>query len=120
MGKRDYFRKGTIEMMALSLLSESDLYGYQIVQAITERSEGAINVQIGSLYPVLYKLLEDGCVSDKEVPAGKRRIRVYYHIEPKGLKMLQELRSEHDAFEHGLAKVLTPYEGAVKEDRPTE
>ena len=120
MGKRDYFRKGTIEMMALSLLAESDLYGYQIVQAITERSEGAINVQIGSLYPVLYKLLEDGCVSDKEVPAGKRRVRVYYHIEPSGLKLLQELRSEHDAFERGLAKVLTPHEVPSKEDRPNE
>lgn len=120
MRKRDYFRKGTIEMMALSLLAESDLYGYQIVQAITERSEGAINVQIGSLYPVLYKLLEDGCVSDKEVPAGKRRVRVYYHIEPSGLKLLQELRSEHEAFEHGLLKVLAVYNPSTKEEKQDE
>ncbi len=53
MGKRDYFRNGTIEMIALSLLSEFDLYSYQLVQTSTERSSGVITIQIGSLYPVI-------------------------------------------------------------------
>jgi hypothetical protein len=51
-GKRDYFQNRTIEIIALSLLSESDLYGYQLVQTISERSDGVITIQIGSLYPV--------------------------------------------------------------------
>lgn len=120
MAKRDYFRKGTIEMMALSLLAESDLYGYQIVQAIIERSEGIINAQIGSVYPVLYKLAEDGYLSDTKVPAGKRRIRIYYHLEERGRELLQELLSEHETFERGLAKVLTPHKFPSQEDLQNE
>ena len=60
MGKRDYFRNGTIEMIALSLLTESDLYGYQLFQAITEKSGGVIDLAEGMLYPVLYRLLDNG------------------------------------------------------------
>ena len=65
MGKRDYFRNGTIEMIALSLLNEADLYGYQLVQTIAERSGGVISIQIGSLYPVLYRLRDEGYISAK-------------------------------------------------------
>ncbi len=120
MGKRDNFRKGTVELMVLCLLSESDLYGYQIVQAIAERSEGIIQVQIGTLYPVLYKLTEEGYITDTEVPAGKRRVRVYYHLEPSGQKLLDDLLSEYLSFEHGLSKVLAAYNPSSKEDKQDE
>lgn len=106
MSKRDNFRKGTVEMMVLALLSESDLYGYQMVQEITKRSEGAIQVQIGTLYPSLYRLIDEGYISSTEVSVGKRRVRVYYHIEPAGKELLKELYSEYQFFERGLSKVL--------------
>ncbi len=77
MGKRDYFRNGTLEMIALSLLSESDLYGYQLVQTISERSGGVITIQIGSLSPVLYRLQDDGYISETQVPIGWRKFCVY-------------------------------------------
>jgi len=109
MGKRDYYRKGTIEMVVLSLLSESDLYGYQIAQAISEKSEGAIKIQMGSLYPVFYKLRDDGFISEQQVPIGNRKFRVYYHIEPSGEKLLQDLILEHNAFEAGLSKIIASY-----------
>lgn len=120
MGKRDNFRKGTVEMMVLALLLESDLYGYQMVQEITERSDGAIQVQIGTLYPALYRLIDEGYISDTEVPAGKRRVRVYYHIEPSGKELLQDLYSEHQAFESGLSKVLESCNYFLKEDHLNE
>ena len=119
MGKRDNFRKGTVEMMVLALLLESDLYGYQIVQKITELSGGAILVQLGTLYPALYRLVDEGYISDTEIPAGKRRIRVYYHIEPSGRELLRELYSDHQAFERGLAKVLESCK-SFKEDELNE
>ena len=120
MGKRDNFRRGTVELMVLCLLSESDLYGYQIVQAIAERSEGAIQVQIGTLYPVLYKLTEEGYITDTEVSVGKRRVRIYYHLEPSGKKLLDDLLSEYLVFEHGLAKVLAAYNPSTREDKQDE
>lgn len=116
MGKRDYFRKGTIEMVVLSLISESDLYGYQIAQAITEQSGGTITIQMGSLYPVLYKLRDDGYISERQVPIGNRKFRVYYHIEQSGIELLQKLILEHDTFEAGLSKIIASHRAVRQED----
>lgn len=67
--------------LILALLDQEDMYGYQIVQEITERSGGAIVTEEGSLYPVLYKLQDQGMLSGEKVLVGKRMTRVYYHLE---------------------------------------
>ena len=92
--------------MVLALLTESDLYGYQIVQTITERSNGIITVQIGSLYPVLYKLRDSGYISETQVPIGRRKFRIYYHLEPSGAELYQELLAEYRVFRAALESVL--------------
>lgn len=56
MANRNSFKKGTIELLLLSILRVEDCYGYQITQKIKEQSEGAITVTEGALYPILYKL----------------------------------------------------------------
>lgn len=119
MGKRDYFRNGTIEMIALSLLRESDLYGYQLVQTIEARSGGVITIQIGSLYPVLYRLRDDGYISETQVPIGRRKFRIYYHIEPSGVALYHELLAEHQSFEAALGKILAAPAAPDKEE-PTD
>ena len=58
MDRRDNFKKGSIEMLALKLLSEKDCYGYELCQLMQERSDNIINVPEGSLYPALYKLAD--------------------------------------------------------------
>ena len=120
MGKRDYFRNGTIEIIALSLLRESDLYGYQLVQTIAERSGGVITIQIGSLYPVLYRLRDEGYISETQVPIGRRKFRIYYHIEPSGVALYQELFAEHQSFEAALQKILAPCTITDKEESTDE
>jgi PadR family transcriptional regulator PadR len=106
MGIRDNFKKGTVEMLVLSLLAESDLYGYQFSSLISERSGGVIDVPEGSLYPMLYRLVDEGFISCTKVPAGRRRILVYYHIEHSGLERLREMVSEYRIFSEGLEKFL--------------
>lgn len=120
MGKRDYFRNGTIEMIALSLLSESDLYGYQLVQTISERSGGVITIQIGSLYPVLYRLRDDGYISETQVPIGRHKFRVYYRIEPSGVALYHELLAEHQAFEAALGNIQSTPADPHKEEPSDE
>lgn len=88
---RDSFNRGAIDLMVLSLLTESDQYGYQLSQAITEKSGGIIDLAEGTLYPVLYRLLDNGYITDKQIQVGKRRKRIYYHLESEGLKYLQEM-----------------------------
>ena len=78
------FQRGVMSLLILSLLDQEDMYGYQIVQEIAARSGGTIVTQEGSLYPVLYKLQDQGMISGEKVLVGKRMTRVYYHLEEAG------------------------------------
>lgn len=91
-----------MSLVALLLLSKGDMYGYQIVQETYNLSNGNIITQEGSLYPVLYKLVEDGYISDRKVKVGKRMTRVYYHIEPSGIAHMNRLLEDYYAISDGI------------------
>ena len=107
MANRNSFKKGTIELLLLSILRVEDCYGYQITQKIKEQSEGAITVTEGALYPILYKLSDKGYVSDYKKLAGKRLMRAYYHLEPAGDEYLDSLLNDYFKVQEGVRKVLT-------------
>ena len=65
--QNNYFR---LEMLVLKILESEDRYGYQIVQDIYAQSDHMIAVKEGTLYPVLYKLQSEGCISSYKVQAG--------------------------------------------------
>ncbi|MCR4936275.1 MAG: PadR family transcriptional regulator [Oscillospiraceae bacterium] len=96
------FRRGLMPLVILSLLKNEDMYGYQLVQETERRSGGAIVTQEGSLYPVLYKLLDGGFISDRRVLVGKRMTRVYYHLEATGKAYLEELTRSYQAITDGM------------------
>ncbi|MBR4425171.1 MAG: PadR family transcriptional regulator [Oscillospiraceae bacterium] len=96
------FRRGLMPLVILSLLKNEDMYGYQLVQETERRSGGAIVTQEGSLYPVLYKLLDGGFISDRRVLVGKRMTRVYYHLEATGKAYLEELTRSYHAITDGM------------------
>ena len=96
------FRRGVMTLVILALLKREDMYGYQLVQQTQQISGGRIITQEGSLYPVLYKLLDQGLISDRRVQVGKRMIRVYYHIEPAGEARLTELIWEYNEITQGI------------------
>lgn len=100
------FRRGMMSLVILSLLQHEDMYGYQLVQQIEERSGGRIVTQEGSLYPVLYKLLDLGFISDRKVKVGKRMNRIYYHLEPTGEKRLGELTREYEEISRGVFMII--------------
>ena len=97
MPEKDHqaFRRGVMGLVLLGLLNREDMYGYQMVQEIERLSGGKLTTQEGSLYPVLYRLEEEGCITFHKVQVGKRMSRVYYHLEPKGQQRLQELTQEY-------------------------
>ena len=100
------FLRGFISLLILALLDQEDMYGYQIVQEITERSGGAIVTEEGSLYPVLYKLQDQGMLSGEKVLVGKRMTRVYYHLEEPGHRRLQELVHEYQVMTRGVFQII--------------
>lgn len=100
------FRRGVISLVILALLKREDMYGYQLVQETARSSGGRLTTQEGSLYPVLYKLLEQGMISDRRVLVGKRMTRVYYHLEPAGEVRLQELKQEYEDMTRGIFQII--------------
>ena len=100
------FRRGVMSRVILALLKREDMYGYQLVQETEKQSGGLLTTQEGSLYPVLYKLLDQGYISDRRVQVGKRMTRVYYHIEPAGEEKLRELIREYEEMTQGVFRII--------------
>lgn len=103
---RSNFKMGTVEMLVLYLLNRQELYGYQITSLLKKLSGGKVIVTESTLYPTLYKLLNKHYISDREVPIGKRRLRVYYHIEDAGRQRLSDLLEDYNEITIGIAQIL--------------
>ena len=107
------FKRGYLPLIILSLLSQEDMYGYQIVQEIVRQSKGKFITQEGSLYPVLYRLLGGEYISSYDVFATKRMRHIYYHLENKGREYLEELQRQFDDMTQGIRFIL-------REETPAE
>ena len=106
MAVSDNLKRGTLELCVLTLLSSSDMYGYEISQTLLTKSNGLYQIQETSLYPTLYRLVEKECITSRTEKVGKRRVRVYYHIEAKGLEYLKCIRKEYLLHAVGVFKIL--------------
>lgn len=104
---RSNFKMGTVEMIVLFLLEKEDLYGYQLSLLIEKLSCGNLTVTESTLYPTLYKLLDNKMISDWEVPVGKRRVRVYYHLEELGKQRLRDLLEDYQQITVGISQILS-------------
>lgn len=88
-----YFKRATSPLVVLRFLSEKPMYGYEITAALKDRSDGKYMISI--LYPVLYRLEEQGfiCISSTEVADG--RARSYYSITDAGQAHLEKTWKEY-------------------------
>lgn len=75
---------GVIDIVILKLLSNQDMYGYQIKQIIEETSNHKIEIKMGSLYGPLYRMEKKNMISSRKELVGEKRFRIYYHIENDG------------------------------------
>lgn len=105
------FQRGVLPLVILSLLKQEDMYGYQLVLETEKRTGGKVITQEGSLYPVLYRLLDAGYVSDTKKLVGKRMTRIYYHIEPSGEAYLQALIKEYEKVTEGVFTIVRAAQG---------
>lgn len=87
-------KKGVLEMLVLKQLEKEEKYGYQLISQLKEKSGGMFTLKEGTLYPILYRLEDDGLVVSRwSEPAGREVSRKYYGITPEGKKGLEELES---------------------------
>lgn len=113
---RSNFKRGTVEMIVLLLLQKQDLYGYQLTTLIKKQYVGNVIVTESTLYPTLYKLLKNICISDREIPIGKRRVRVYYHLEKAGKDRLAYLLEDYNEITVSIGQILTSDLDFTEED----
>ena len=106
MSISDNLKRGTIELMLLTLLKEGDKYGYELSQTLEERSDGLFTIKESTMYPTLYRLQSKGLISDRQEKVGVRRTRVYYHLEPTGEAYLKEIHKEYVSLNRGIFKIL--------------
>ena len=105
-------KRGTIEMVLLTLLAERERYGYEIVAAIEEWSGGRLEVRDGTLYPVLYRLEESGFVTPRWETQERGVPRKYYRITDEGKDELRRLEAEWRDFAAAVNAILDRKGGA--------
>lgn len=91
-------KKGSAELLILSLLEGRPRHGYEISQLIEQRSAGALKFNVASLYPLLYRLEKRGWIAGQWVEKAGQRRRRYYKLVPAGKAMLKQQRHTWAAF----------------------
>ena len=99
-------KRGSLELIVLHLLSHGEAYGYEIVTALTERTNGGLEVTDGTLYPVLYRLERAGFVAIRWETPQRGVPRKYYRLTEAGQAELARLTQEWNAFADAMARLL--------------
>ena len=86
-------KKGSAELLVLSLLEDRPRHGYEIGQLIELRSRGVLHFNVGSLYPLLYRLENRGWIRGRWIEKPGQRRRRYYRLTPAGEKVLAAQRN---------------------------
>lgn len=97
--------KGNTSMLILSLLMDRDMYGYQIIKELSQKSEKVFEFKEGTLYPILHALEDKNYVFSYWNDSGTKK-RKYYSITTEGKKHLREKRDEWKSFSAGVNLVL--------------
>ncbi len=97
-------RKGVVEYCVLGLLSREPMYGWQLSEALTD---AGLIASIGTLYPLLGRLRDNGWVSTFAQPSESGPVRKYYRLTPAGVEQLDRFRAQWLPF----ARVVTGFIG---------
>ena len=96
---------GSMGMLILRLLSEKDMYGYEMIDTLKKRSENVFELKAGTLYPLLHGLEEKQFLNPYEQEVlGK--VRKYYQITPEGRKHLEQKKEEWKEYSKAVGNVL--------------
>jgi len=107
--QRDLF-PGALEMMMLRTLKRQPMHGYALAQQIKRTSNDVLEIEEGSLYPALQRLLKAGFLkAEWGISATNRRVRIY-KLTPAGAKHLEREVSSFERMLNGITRVLAPGE----------
>ena len=98
-------KKGSAELLVLSVLEGRPRHGYELGKLITTKSGGALTFHLDSLYPLLYRLEERGWIKGAWVEREGERRRRYYRLTPAGRRVLAAHRQTWETFVAAIRRV---------------
>ena len=99
-------KKGSAELLILSLVEHRARHGYEIGKLIETRSGGRIRFKIASLYPLLYRLEHRGWIQGRWVERQGERRRRFYRLTAAGRKVLASHRSTWEGFVSAIRRIV--------------
>jgi PadR family transcriptional regulator, regulatory protein PadR len=99
------WKKGSAELLVLSLLEDQARHGYDISKLIQLRSGGALKFHVTSLYPLLHRLEDEGTIKGLWVEKAEQRRRRYYSLTAKGRKALRSKQQSWKDFVATISRV---------------
>jgi PadR family transcriptional regulator, regulatory protein PadR len=103
--RRDLF-PGALEMMILHSLRLKPMHGYGLVKHIQQISDDLLQIEEGSLYPALQRMLKEGWLKSEEGISAKGRPTRIYRLTPAGRRRLEQELASFEAMFAGIARVL--------------
>lgn len=108
--------QGTLDFIVLQALRWGPCHGYGIVQLVRAQSRNVLQVETGSLYPALQRLLKQGAVATEwGVAANNRRVRMY-RLTAKGRARLTAERSRWEQLSEAMASLMLPPAASTGEE----
>lgn len=98
-------KKGSAELLILSLIEPRPRHGYEISKLIEKHSEGSVQFRVASLYPLLYRLEKRGWIKGRWVEKSGQRRRRYYDLTKKGKLVLAEQRRGWEKFMRAVNRI---------------
>ena len=98
-------KKGSAELMILSILDGPARHGYEIRKLIEARSDGRMKFHVASLYPLLYRLEERGWLHGRWVEKAGQRRRRFYRLTTEGRRVLARQRDTWKSFVHAMTLI---------------
>ena len=96
---------GSTTMLLLKLLSERDMYGYEMIETLREKSQNVFELKAGTLYPLLHGMEDKKYLTVYEKEVGGK-VRKYYSITKTGRKVLEEKKEEWKIYSSAVVNVL--------------
>ena len=101
-----HFKRGAATLSILALLHRRSMYGYELAAEMSRISDGEFALPEGTLYPILYRLEDNGYVLTEKRLVGRRMTRVYYSLSESGEKYYQELLADYLTIRSGVGKII--------------
>ena len=98
--------QGTLDLLILQALRLGPAHGHAIAKAIEMRSDDVLQVEQGSLYPALHRLIKRDWIDFEEGPSENNRRAKYYRLTPKGRRQLTIEASKWKTLARAIARVM--------------